>query len=240
MIKVDFNIDYHGLKFDYTAPASKLMLYLQEAAILHSEYAGLTMDWFYQTKRGWVIRDWDIAFLKPVKWADKLTVETFPAMFKGIMAHRGFICHNSAGEEVLKASSRWVFTDRLKLKPVRVEADMQAKYGELKPLPIETDFKITPLEGVEEAVTTLRVARHDTDTNRHANNISYLTWVTDMLTEEEYERSRISRLKISYLKQCVMGEEVNIRLISQDKYRYATITGEQGLLCQIYFELEKN
>lgn len=239
MIKVTFDIDYHGLKFDYTAPASKMMLYLQEAAILHSEYAGLTMDWFYETKRGWVIRDWDICFLKPVKWADKLTVETYPAMFKGIMAHRGFNAYTSAGEEVLRASSRWVFTDRLKLKPVRVDEEMQAKYGELKALPVETDFKIRHPEGEEEVSSSIIVARHDTDTNQHANNISYLTWVTDLLTDEEYNYNRISRLKIAYLKQCVMSDKVDIKLIKKDNCRYATITGEKGLLCEIYFELEK-
>ena len=216
------------------------MLYLQEAAILHSERAGLTMDWFYETKRGWVIRDWDIAFLKPVSWADRLTVETCPALFKGIMAHRGFVGCNSAGDEVLRASSRWVFTDRLKLRPVKVEPEMQAKYGELKPLPLDTDFKIKPLQGEEEKAATLQVARHDTDTNRHANNISYLIWVTDMLTEDEYENNRISRLKISYLKQCVMGEKVDIRLIREGNCRYAAITGQQGLLCEIWFKLERS
>lgn len=238
MLKVDFNIDYYNLKWDYTAPASKLMLYLQEASILHSEHSGLTMDWFYKTKSGWVICDWDIEFLKPVKWADKLTVTTFPSMFKGILAHRGFTACNSKGEEVLRAASKWVYTDRIKLRPIKVSEDMSAKYGELLPLPVATDFKIASHMDKLIAENSLTVTRRDTDTNRHANNISYLTWVTDLLTDEEYNSSRITHLKIAYKKQCVMGDVVNVKLYQNGNSYYALINREDTLLCEIYFETE--
>jgi len=239
LIKVDFDIDYYNLKWDYTAPASKLMLYLQEAAILHSERVGLTMDWFFQTKSGWVILDWDIAFLKPVKWADKLTVTTYPSLFKGIMAHRGFIGTNSEGEEILRAASRWVYTDRVKLRPIKVDSEMSSKYGELMPLPLETDFKISPVEGELAGNTSLIVTRRDTDTNRHANNISYLLWVTDLMGDKEYNEGRITRLKIAYKKQCVAGDRVNVALYRKDNSYYGTVASEDSLLCEIYFETEK-
>lgn len=238
MLKVDFDIDYYNLKWDYTAPASKLMMYLQEAAILHSERCGLTMDWFFETKSGWVICDWDIVFLKPVKWADRLTVKTYPAMFKGILAHRGFNAYNFKGEEVLKAASKWVYTDRLKLRPIKVKADMAAKYGELLPLPVDTDFKISPFDGKPIAQSSVNITRRDTDTNRHANNVSYLLWVTDLLSDKIYNEQRITRLKIAYKKQCVMSDTVDIRLYQKDSSYYALIKKEDTLLCEIYFEME--
>ncbi len=241
MIKIDFDIDYHNLKWDYTAPASKLMLYLQEAAILHSEKSGLTMDWFFETKSGWVICDWDIVFLKPVRWADKLTVKTYPALFKGVMAHRGFNAFNSGGDEVLRAASRWVYTDRIKLRPIKVKEEMAAKYGELIPLPVDTDFKITPINGSLIAEANLTVTRRDTDTNRHANNISYLLWVTDLLTDKQYNENRITHLKISYKKQCVMDDKINVKLYNNGKSYYGAISdclNPSLLLCEIYFETE--
>ncbi len=239
MFKVDFDIDYYNLKWDYTAPASKLMLYLQEAAILHSERCGLTMDWFFETKSGWVICDWDIMLLKPVRWDSRLSVLTAPASFKGIMAQRGFTAVNSDGEEVLRAASRWVYTDRVKLRPVKVKDEMSSKYGELVPLPFDTDFKITPETDRLIAENTVTVTRRDTDTNRHANNISYLMWVTDLLTDEEYNQKRITRLKISYKQQCVMSDIIQIRLYGgENGAYYAKITREDTLLCEIYFEME--
>lgn len=236
MIKINFRLDYSHLKWDYTAPASKLLEYLQEAAILHSESVGLTMDWFFEEKKGWVIRSWDIEFLKNIKWNEEFSIETFPCLFKGILAQRGFVCRNSQGEVVIKAASEWVFTDRLKLRPIKVTEEMSSKYGELLPLPLETDFKINPTDTDNYRETTLRVTRRDTDTNRHTNNISYLEWVTDMLSDEEYNSGRITRLKTSYKKQCVMGDEIKIRLYKQENAYYAAIFKENELLSEIYFE----
>lgn len=236
MIKINYRLDYTGLKWDYTAPASKLVACLQEAAILHSEKIGLTMDYFFEEKKGWVIRNWDIEFLKPVRWNEEIEIETFPALFKGIMAHRGFVCRNKNSEVVINASSQWVYTDRVKLKPVKVTEEMSQKYGELKPLPVETDFKIHPIDSDNLRQSTHLVTRRDTDTNRHTNNISYLEWITDMLTDEEYNSGRITRLKAAFKKQCVMGDKVDIILYTKGNSYYAAICSKGDLLSEIYFE----
>lgn len=236
MFEHNYEIDYQGLKWNYSVPLSKLMVYLQETSIRHSQEVGLTMDWFYQQKSGWVICNWDIEVMDIVKWPYKLTVKTCPAMFKGVMAHRGFeiLCEDKV---ILKASSKWVYTNRLKRRPVKVSEDMKAKYGELMPLPVETDFVVNKIQNKEPvAKKEIVVTRRDTDTNRHTNNISYIQWVTDMLSDEEYNQSFIKKMQIAYHRECVMNDRVEIFLYNEENKFYATISNEE-LLAEIYFEI---
>lgn len=237
MFEKKFEIDYQGLKWDYTVPLSKMLIYLQEASILHSESTGLTMDWFLEQKTGWVICNWDIEVIKPLKWSQKFTVRTYPCLFKGIMAHRGFeVMLNN--EVILKASSKWVYTNRIKRRPVKVEPEMSAKYGELGVLPIATDFSMSRIENADTVIEKrVVVTRRDTDTNRHTNNVSYIEWVTDMLSDEQYNIAFIKKMKIAYHKECVMGDSLDIKLYNTENKFYSTIYKEDVLLTEIYFEM---
>lgn len=236
MFEHNYEIDYQGLKWDYSVPLSKLMAYLQETSIRHSQEVGLTMDWFYEQKSGWVICSWDIEILDKVKWPETLRVVTCPSMFKGVMAHRGFEIF-SGDRLISRASSKWVYTNRVKRRPVKVSEEMKNMYGDLKPLPVETAFAVTKIQDKEPiAQRSVAVTRRDTDTNRHTNNISYIQWVTDMLSDEQYNNSFIKKAQIAYHRECVMGDCVNICLYNDENKFYATISKEE-LLAEIYFEM---
>ena len=234
--RAEYTIDYQGLTQHLTAPLPKLMTYLQETAIRHSETAGLTMEWFGEQLTGWVILGWNIEIISVPKWLDDITIVTAPAKFKGILAHRGFEMLDSSGNVILKAASQWVYTSRKNRRPIHPPEDMPAKYGNLIPLPLSPDFKIPSIDSCEHiSSVSVTVTRRDIDTNLHVNNISYIDWAMDSIPEEVFNNMHITHSKISYKKECLLNDTVIVKTYRQDNTFTTIITDKwDNTLTEIY------
>lgn len=235
----DYIIDYHQLDINLKVTLPKLLTYLQETATRHSDDSGITMDYLFEHKVGWVLINWNVKILKMPSWRDKITIETAPELFKGIVAYRGFWVKNEAGEVIAYASSKWVFTSRELRRPIRAEKELVDKYGELRPMPLEGDFKISDISTMELIKENeILVGRRDMDSNRHVNNISYIDWALELIEDEVYYSKDIVEARLTYKKECLAGDKVYLKCYKNDEtYIVLLNDADQNSVCEFEFVL---
>ena len=234
----NFSVCYHDLKNNMYVKEAKLIDFLQETAVFHSEYAGFDINRFIAENKGWMVTDWDIRINSPLKWNDTLRVHTYPIIFKGVLAKRGFFAYDKDGNTVLSAASRWAFTDLAKRRPTKIWSEMETAYGFFEPSPFETDFS-QPYNNAEETEFigsfSHKVTRRDTDTNDHVNNVSYFEWAADNFPEDIYNNMNAKHIMIKYKKECTLGEDIEVRTYRKDNETLTHIyNGNDVLINQIY------
>lgn len=240
--KTDYLIDYHGLDTNLKISTPRLIDYLQESAVRHSDWAGYSMDWFTRQMKGWLILNWDLKIFDYPKWNEKITVKTWPCLFKGIIAYRGFeITNNINNKIILQGFSKWVYTDLEKRRPVLPPKEMTERYGIIKPEPFKSDFKIPAYDSFTKInINILKVTRRDIDTNLHVNNISYIEWVIDSIPDDIYNTMIIENIKINYKKECTKDMFISIDLYTKENEIVSIITSNNVILTEIYIKFNKN
>lgn len=237
--ETNYLIDYHGLDTNLKISAQRLIDYLQESAVRHSNWAGYSMDWFMEQMKGWIILNWDLKIFDYPKWNEKITVKTWPCLFKGILGYRGFEI-TSNNKIILQAFSKWVYTDLQKRRPVLPPKGMTERYGILKPEPFQSDFKILlNSDFIKINTSNLKVTRRDIDTNLHVNNISYIEWVIDCIPDNIYDSMIIQNIKINYKKECRKDMVVYIDLYTRENEIISEIKNDNIILTEIYIKYNK-
>ena len=229
----NFSVCYHDLKNNMYVKEAKIIVFLQETAVFHSEYAGFEINRFIEENKGWMVTDWDIRINTPLKWNDTLRVHTYPIIFKGILAKRGFYAYNAGGDVVLTAASRWAFTDLIKRRPTKIWKEMETAYGYFEPSPFETEY-LQPYEDTEglEYLGSFShtVTRRDTDTNDHVNNVSYFEWAADNFPDDIYNNMNAKHIMVKYKKECTLGAKVTIKTYRKNNETVTYIYNEEDIL----------
>lgn len=212
----EFYIDYQGVDENLCTSFPRLMGYIQETSLLHTESVGYPMNWFSENEKAFILTNWDIECIKLPQWGDKIKIYTWPSFFKGILAKRSFVAYDETEQLLLKADSQWIYSDFVKKKPLKIPEDMVKNYGTIYPGHFaQEDFP--DLEGYSFINSALeKVKRSDTDSNHHANNVSYIRWITDSITDEIYNSKNLNKIGIKYKKECKLNDTILIENYAKD------------------------
>lgn len=201
-------VDFH-LDCNRRVKAAALCDFLQTAATVHADSLGVGM--LDLQKRGvtWMLAKMDIVFVAEPTPRDVLTLETWPAGTRaGIVCVRNYRIRGSRGDVLVEATSDWVCVDMTTRKLARLTPDILAITDDN---PEQFSFKAMPKLAKDAFATAgecnIPVRRADLDLNRHVNNVHYIEWLLEPMSDEAYAR-RISRLAISYHAEAVSGEVV--------------------------------
>ena len=196
---------------------------LQEAATQASTDAGFDTAYYARTASMWIVRRTRLSLFEPARYGDHLTVRTWIADFRRVRSQREYEVR--AGERLIaRASSDWVFVDRVTSKPRRIPPEWEATFG-LAPATdsLREPFpKMTPPATAH--ATSRRIDLHDLDPLRHVNNSNYAAYVEqalfDLLGESGWNlesqitaggRLRIVEHDLEYLDAALYGERVGVR-----------------------------
>jgi medium-chain acyl-[acyl-carrier-protein] hydrolase len=212
----EFYIDYQGVDENLCTSFPRLMGYIQETSLLHTENSGYSMSWFAENEKAFILTNWEIECIKLPKWGDKIKIYTWPSFFKGILATRSFIAFDEDEHVLLKADSQWIYTDLIKKKPLKIQEDMVKNYGAVYPGHFEKE-SFPCLEGYSLVNSSMeKVKRSDTDSNHHANNVSYIRWITDSIADEIYNSRSLNKISIKYKKECKLNDNIVIENYAKD------------------------
>lgn len=201
---VDFNLDCNR-----RVKTAALCDFLQVGATVHAERLGVGMLDLQASGLTWMIAKMDIAFENWPRPKDTLSLETWPSGVRGhLICNRDFLMRDSAGNVVLRARSEWVVVNWetrhvAKLTPALMAlAPADVPRVEMPEMPA---FDAKSLAGGGEVL--LPVRRADLDLNMHVNNVHYIEWIFEPLSDEAYRRS-LKRLSITYHAEARAGETV--------------------------------
>jgi len=214
-----------ALNSDITASYLQLMRIALETGSRHSASVGYGLDYYIGAQKGWVIMRWDVEFLAYPKWNETVVASTWPTLFKGFVGERAYTVTYPNGEPIMAAHSAWILFDLNKRSAVRPDKEHIERYLPTYPPALEADFGMADVNGREAvSVRAYTVRRTDIDSNGHVNNLRYIMWAFDS-TGVEF----VKRLKVSYKKECTLGERVIVEVFEVEGVRAVRIKNEVGV-----------
>ncbi|WP_375512350.1 acyl-CoA thioesterase [uncultured Nostoc sp.] len=107
--------------------------YLEQAAIEHSEYLGLTLDVYRQAGGIFVMRRVEIDYLRPAVAGDTLEVTTWLKEMRGTRALRCYEIRKQNQDNLLvTAEALWVWVDAQTMRPRPIPSVMLDKFLQIQ------------------------------------------------------------------------------------------------------------
>lgn len=204
----NYKIGLEDIGRNNEATNKALLAIMQDIACLHSASVGYGILEIEAKKRAWMLLDWKMEVIKRPKYNDDINVETWSRKVERLYAYRDFQLKDKEGNIIAIGTSRWIFVDTDRKRPVRLTADIADLYES------ETDKNVF-LEEMEDIKCgdylfkkDYCVQRRDIDINQHMNNLSYLDMAYEILPEDIYNTKVFNNIRIVYKKEILYGEKV--------------------------------
>lgn len=196
--------------YDNLKPSS-LLSFLEESACLSAEELGFGYSAVAPRNLGFIIVNYYIELARPIKLGEILELHTWPIRPKNVTFFRDFEMYVN-GEKVGVATTRWCMIDTRNFKMMPVSAyfsDLDfSSYNTERSVEFNS-WKIPSLSDGELAYSK-KVSYSDYDHYFHVNNTKYADFMIDVFTAEEMENKYIKKLQITYVKQCKIGEAIDL------------------------------
>ena len=192
---------------DIVRPAS-LLAVMQESACLSADELGFGYKHLQPKNIGFILSNWYVEFYRPVRYNDVLTVHTWPIKPRHLIVLRDFELF-IGDEKVGAGTSRWCLVDLAAFKMLPsgvIFDDVNIEYNDFR----STDFnswKIPRADGDLPAYRKI-ISYSDCDHYNHANNTKYADLLMDVFSLEELKGRWVKKFRLSYIKQCKCGENL--------------------------------
>lgn len=204
----NYKIGLEDIGRNNEATNKALLEIMQNVSGFHSASVGYGILEVESKKRAWMILDWKIKVIKRPKYNDDIKVETWSRKVERLYAYRDFQIKDDEENIIVIGTSRWIFVDTDRRRPVRLTKDIADLYES------ETDKQV-----FEEEMEDIKcenylfqkdycVQRRDIDINQHMHNLNYLDMAYEILPEEIYNNKVFDNIRIVYKKEILYGETV--------------------------------
>ena len=215
----NYKIGLEDIGINNKATNKALLAIMEDVAGLHSASVGYGVLEMESKKRVWILLDWQIKVIKRPQYNDDIKAETWSRKVERLCAYRDFQLKDKDGNVIVIGTSRWLFIDTIKRRPIRLTNDITDLY--------ESEFdKMVFSEEMQESKyedyifeKEYYVQRRDIDMNEHMHNLSYLDMAYEILPEDIYKNKVFNNVRIVYKKEIVYGESVKCYYSEyEDKY----------------------
>lgn len=224
-----------------TLSMTALMHYLQEAATLHLRKTDQDYKMLYQKGKAYVISRMNISVYTAMVSGDDITVETWVHDCKGVSFNRHFrvLCR---GRVAAEAVSVWAFVSTGPERRIFRVTDPDANYTvHMADDAVELDppAKLKMPENMN-LIGEKTVLYSDCDINGHLNNARYPDMLLSFVKEGQTAPGRrIENVKLNFLKEAALGEELKIYHAEYDGVHYFRTVrsdGNTNLEAELIFE----
>ncbi len=181
---------------------------MQEIAGAHSDSLGISINHMVEKPYNWLLLNWKLqVFSRPI-WNSELTVKTWPSSADKLYSYRDFEIYTKNNELVAKATTKWVLINTNTLNIEKTSQEILDIYK-----PDNTCVFEEPIQKLKEPeeydfTKNYIITRNDLDINGHANNLSYLKMITNLMPDDDYNNIDFKNLEIMYKKECKLGDEL--------------------------------
>lgn len=204
IFKENFLVPYYESNLSGLASPESLLAYLGEVATLHSDEVGITIDKLRENNYGWMLNRWKVKINKYPQARDVIQVNTWASDFIKFYGNREFNILDDNNEELVKASSVWIFIDFIKKRPIRVTEDIVNRYGIQGQVQFEDYYDFNKPFNTEKGLE-FRVRKSDIDYNNHVNNVKYFQWMLEVLPDYIDSDYLLDEFEILYKKEVGLG-----------------------------------
>jgi len=213
MLSIDkeYEIHYHDVDLNWQLMFTSVMNFFQDTFVYMSEYVGRGIRYLNSMNLTWVVSGWEINMYEYPAYNEKIKVRMTPIAYRKSFMNIQFEIFNSRGKKVADAFSLWILLDMKQKIPCRSKfEDMYKIYG-LK----ASENKINTIKKInisKNLINTKKfnVGYRDIDTNGHVNNVNYLYWILDSISEDIVKDYKITKIRISYKKSANYNEIIKL------------------------------
>lgn len=246
-----YECDLHG----YVRGAAYLR-YMQEAAFDASAAAGYDLSRYEAIGYFWLVRETELAVLRPLRYGDTVAITTYVADFRRVRSRRAYEFHLAGTHEpVAMAHTDWAFLDHETQRPAQIPDEMKAAFfpeGVPDTSPPRERFPDAPAAPPGVVRTWRRVEWRDLDAAGHVNNAVYLAYLEEAAwhaaSTHGWPPSRLAALglsltarqcRIEYHQPALLGDELELAtwlsdLSADSAVRHYTLTrvADQALVAR--------
>ena len=181
---------------------------MEDVSGFHSASIGYGLFEIETKKRAWMILDWKMKVIKRPKYMDEIKAKTWSRKVERLYAYRDFQLKDKDGNIIAIATSRWIFVDTDRRRPVRLTSDISDLYeSEPDKCVFEEEIEDVKCENYL-FEKDYYIQRRDIDMNEHMHNLNYLDMAYEILPEDIYKNKVFDNVRIVYKKEIVYGEKV--------------------------------
>jgi acyl-ACP thioesterase len=195
---------------DRNIKPSVLYDFFQSLTTEHGEDLGVGLDVMLKNRQGWVLSRSSFLIERRPRFAETLTIKTWPQGFDRLFYMRNYDVLDKDGGILARASSAWFIWDIERRRPMRPSSLTE-------PMPLNEgrvflEGGARSLEKRSGFVKTMeRTALYsDIDFNGHVNNARYIQWIQDALPKDFLKNIAKLRIDINYVSEVLLGETVEI------------------------------
>ena len=198
-------VSYDDIGNDMALSLRGAMGMMQEAAIIHSDMIGYSINDIERTQVIWMLVQWHVQMVEKAYWNDRLTVTTWPTTMERATSERDFKIVDEHGRTVALGESVWVLVSAQTGRIIRIPPHVAQAYDLTRERAFDHKFEEPVADAGAVLAFTGEVYKRDIDTNHHVNNRVYLDYALEALPDEMSQIS-ISDVFVRYHKQLMQGQ----------------------------------
>jgi len=178
----------------------------QDCSCFHSEDLGVGFYYLQPKDMAWIINYWEVEFDRIPVYGDRLTVGTFPYLFKSFLGHRNFYLKDEKGNMIVRANSLWTLMDWKNMRPARPDEKIINAYDLGDKLDMEYNSRkiAFPENCKQEEKESVLIQKYHLDSNEHVNNGQYIKIAMETVPQE----TNYKRLRVEYRNQAHLGDTI--------------------------------
>jgi acyl-ACP thioesterase len=181
--------------------------FFQDSAHRHANSLGFGYEDMAREKKAWVLSRLYLSITRPPRFAETVTLETWPTGIDRLFALRDFRVMDNSGNPLALGTSAWLILQVETRRIMRMTEQFEEFGKNPRALP-KALSKIEPINTDGAILKNLDVRFRDIDVNQHVNNVSFIEWITETLPLDLLEAAYCCELEINFFKEAFYGDTV--------------------------------
>lgn len=213
-----------------TVPA--LFQLMHETAMQHVLQLKLSVWDLESSGMAWILMRQKTRIHSLPKLGDSIRIFTYPSGFEKLFTYRDYYVYNEQGDCLAEATTTWLLMDTQSRRAVKMPENIAALLsGQGLEIPYLTrcDNRLPPFSKPK-LIYTPKAGWFDLDFNDHLNNVVYVKWMLESLSEDFLRSHSIKDFQIHY-KLEVGPEEIlhaEIEALGNNEYLHRLSRSSDG------------
>ncbi len=171
------------------------------AAEAQTELYGVDVTSLNKEGMTWMLHRQHIELSKVPLQGEEVYIETWPSGIDRLFALRDCRMIRESGEELVRASSEWMYIDLNRRRPMRqseevvkMSTEHDIPHLELTSILNEKEFQLSEIQGKRQFEATF----DNIDFNGHVTQASYVRWITNSLSFEFLKEHLLVEIEVIY------------------------------------------
>lgn len=234
-----YKVELEDIGKDYSISNKRIITIMEDIAAAHSASVGYGINKLKEINCTWVLLDWKIKVLSRPGYNEHIEASTWSRKTDRLCAYRDFELKDNNGKVFAIGSSRWVYMDLSRRRPLLLNQDINKEYdteeGKMvfsdEICKINTDIEQNNNENIQQIISRpYRLQRRDMDSNGHMHNVNYIEAAYEVLPEDIYKNLEYSSIRVEYKKEIMENDDITIKcVIFKEKKCLVTFESESKL-----------